>query len=324
MPGLNLRREVKPLFDRVLVPLDGSRLAEAILPYVSELAGRLGARIVLLSVVGDEWPSMQGRVVEGTGPDTGKPMTREELARRAEAQALAYLERVKASLPARTEAVVAFGRPAETIVKEQERLDCDLIAMSTQGRTGVQRGILGSVTDKVLHSTTVPMLVFRPPDEGQAAEASVSIGTVVVPLDGSELSESVLPYAEELARRLGLEIVLVESVSLMAEDVFFGEFYFNPTPIERELLMEADKYLKGIVQRLQARGLRASSSALLDVPARAIVRFARETPGSIIAMSTRGRSGVTRWLLGSVTEKVVRESGVPVLVVPASRAGSPA
>ncbi len=312
------------MFDRVLVPLDGSRLAKAILPYVSELVGRLGARVVLLSVVGSKWPSMQGRVVEGPGQAAGEQMTREELARRAEAQARAYLERVKASLPARTEAVVAFGRPAETIVQEQERLGCDLIAMSTHGRTGVQRGILGSVTDKVLHSTTVPMLVFRPPDEGQAVQSGASISTVVVPLDGSELSESVLPYAEELARRLGLEIVLVESVSLMTEDVFFGEFYFNPTPIERELLIEADRYLKGLAQRLQTRGLRARASALMDVPARAIVRFARETPGSIIAMSTRGRSGVTRWLLGSVTENVVRGSGVPVLVVPAARTGLPA
>ena len=299
------------MYDNIMVPLDGSSLAEAILPYVSQLASGLNAKVVLLTTVDPESPAFHGGKDENGGA-----LSREQMLERSKAQARDYLTNLKGKLTVEVELVVSEGSPAQCIIEEQERHDCDLIAMSTHGRTGIARGILGSVTDKVIHASGGPMLVVRTQEE-QEQPSSLEVNSLIVPLDGSELSESVLPHAEELAKRLSLEIILVEAINVRVQDVYFGGgFFVDPTPLEEELVKGAEKYLEGVSQRLRSRGVNVRWKTLLDVPALAVAKFARETPNSIIAMSTRGRSGFTRWLVGSVTEKVVREAGVAVLIVP--------
>ncbi|MCI0438945.1 MAG: universal stress protein [Chloroflexi bacterium] len=304
------------MFSKILVPLDGSPLAEAILPYASELARRLQAGVVLLTVIDDaESSTFPGASREaGSGAEA-----RSEMARSAEAQANDYLRGVAGGLPVSADVIVSVGKPEERIIEAQEQNLCELIAMSTHGRTGLVRGIVGSVTDKALRAAEVPVLVYRPPEDQEGTESAEAepLLSLIVPLDGSEASERALPYAEELARRLSLEIVLAHAVYISPQAMYPGAgFYVDPTPIEEELAEDSERYLRGVAERLKSSGIRARLVVARDMPARAISELAKETRGSLIVMSSRGRSGITRMLLGSVTERVVRDSGSPVLVVP--------
>lgn len=299
------------MYDNILVPLDGSSLAEAILPYVSRLASSLNAKVVLLTTIDPESPAFLGGEEEGSSE-----LSREQMLERSKTHAREYLTNLKGKLVVDAELVVAEGSPAQCIIEEQERHGCDLIAMSTHGRTGIARGIIGSITDKVVHASGRPVLVVRAQEEHERP-SSLDVNNLIVPLDGSMLSESVLSHAEGLAKRLSLEVILVEAINVRVQDVYFGGgFYVDPTPLEEELVKRAEKYLEEVSQRLRSHGVNVRWKSLLDVPALGVAKFARETPNSIIAMSTRGRSGFTRWLVGSVTDKVVREAGVAVLIVP--------
>jgi nucleotide-binding universal stress UspA family protein len=300
------------MFSKVLVPLDGSKLAEGILPYVESLVRGLSCEVALVSVINEQSATALSRTREY---NRSQPFR--EFLESAEGQAMNYLSEIKRERFSDAEYGVAVGSPAESIIQEQKNRGCDLIAMCTHGRTGLTRSILGSVTDKVLHQSDVPLLKVRPQDTETSAHRLAYLLSLIVPLDGSELSENVLPYAEELSRRLSMEITLVEAINVRVNDAFFGGgYYVDPTPLEEELVEEAEKYLREVGQRLKSKGLRVTWRTLLDTPAQAIAETAKQTPGGLIAISTRGSSGVTRFLIGSVTEKVVRNAGGPVLVVP--------
>ena len=152
------------------------------------------------------------------------------------------------------------------------------------------------------------------------ATAVPAIKSIVVPLDGSELAESVLPTVCEVAKKLDLEIVLCRAYELAATAYYGSEDYLPKyDEMLREMKEEVEGYLKKKAEALTASGLtRVSWVALEGSGAEAIVRYANKHHDALVAMSTHGRSGVTRWALGSVTEKVVRHSEDPVLVVHAA------
>ena len=150
-----------------------------------------------------------------------------------------------------------------------------------------------------------------------------TLRSVVVPLDGSELSENVLPSVEKLAKKLDLEVTLLGVYGVPYGASSAGEGFYNTTQIEAflgELRAETLAYLEKKAAELKSKGLdKVSLVAKEGLAADEIISIARHTPDNLIAMCTHGRAGVTRWMLGSVTETVVRHSGNPVLVL---RAGS--
>jgi len=142
----------------------------------------------------------------------------------------------------------------------------------------------------------------------------VKITSIVVPLDGSELAEAVLPFVEELARRLSLEIILLQvaRVGALVPAVMEG----TPRDLtEGEVvgMSQLTRYLLGVARRLQGKGLPVRHEVLRGLPGAEIVKFARGTPQNIVAMSTHGRSGLSYLVLGSVTDHVIKHSGDPVL-----------
>jgi nucleotide-binding universal stress UspA family protein len=144
------------MFDTILVPLDGSKLAEAILPYVKELASKLGARVTLLTAV-----ETQYFVHPAAGAIPDEPATKAVMLD-AERYLRTVAEDLKATVP-EVNVAVEVGDAASVIVDYAKEKGMSLIAMSTHGRTGVGRWLLGSVTDKVVHWASVPVLVFRSP-----------------------------------------------------------------------------------------------------------------------------------------------------------------
>ncbi|MSP78598.1 MAG: universal stress protein [Dehalococcoidia bacterium] len=298
------------MYKRILVPLDGSAVAEEILSAVTFLANGLHARVQILSVIEEDVVAaiqnpLQGRFLEQTQST-------------ATGVAEAYGKRVaaKLGLPAgQVDVTVKVSSVPETILREAERAPDTLLAMSTHGRSGLQRFVLGSVADKLLHATKAPLLLYRPSEKAPAKAASL-MTTVIVPLDGSALAEKVLPDVVSLAQTLSLKVLLTRVTSLMTE-YYAGEgFYAVPQSIVTDLEQEAIAYLNAKAADLKKMGCKDVAVQHMQGSAAAqVIDLAHATPDSFVAISTHGRSGIGRWVLGSVADRVIQQAGCPVLVI---------
>ncbi|MBI4525667.1 MAG: universal stress protein [Deltaproteobacteria bacterium] len=277
------------MYSKILVPLDGSSVSETVLPYARLLANSLKLSVELL------------RVNDSDLPAASSPPSR----------GLEYLETIAHTFSnnASTICTLRLGKPAEAILDRAEQAGT-LIVMGTHGRSGVRRWLLGSVAEKVLQGATNPLLLVRGRDrETTAGEAALK--KLIVPLDGSHLAELVLPYAMEVAARLLLEMVLVRVYDLPSYETLSQLEW-----VVEEFREEATSYLREKARQLKAEGVRAVSYLVpRGKAAEEIVEIAQDTPESLVAISTHGRTGIGRWVLGSVTDRVVRYSGDPVLVI---------
>jgi nucleotide-binding universal stress UspA family protein len=235
-----------------------------------------------------------------------------------------YLTQIAKSFPRiRTHCRVEQGTAAAIIIDTAAANKETLIIMATHGRSGIYRWLLGSVAEKVLRGTSNSLLLIRAseqaPTDGQA-----TFGSIVVPLDGSKLGELALAPALKLARSMKIEMVLARAYELPATAYYRGDDYppsaqaFIPSYAElaEEMSRESREYIDAKVKELRSQGLEQVRSQVLEGnAAEEIIKLARSAKGSLIAMCTQGRSGPKRWVLGSVTEKVVHYSPSPVLVV---------
>lgn len=292
------------MYTRILVPLDGSPIAEQVLPYVRILAQAFQSPIELLRAfqpVTEEWVDpTQGRYLD---------QVIASYRYQAQGQLNQYMEYFQ-DLGVAIACTVQEGEPASHIINDAEKIPGTLIAMSTHGRSGITRWVLGSVTDKVLHATTSPLLVIRArpverlspevlPTRSERWATTISINTIVAPLDGSLLAEQVLPHVVALAKGLEVKVRMVAVTSSAAEED-----------------SEANQYLSEVGERLRNEGVPSVEAQLLHGDAGgAIVDMTERTRDSLLVMTTHGRSGVGRWVVGSVTDKVVRYCGNPVLVI---------
>jgi nucleotide-binding universal stress UspA family protein len=289
------------MYRKILVPLDGSKLAEQILPFARSLAEAAHASVELLRVNEAE------PTVASTSPLKGGE----------------YLDEVakKFFSPATpVEKTVVPGSPATVIVERASGDSNCLIAMATHGMSGIRRWLMGSVSSKVAQSATNPLLLIRP-TEGSAAATSFKAGTIFLPLDGSGLAERALAHARSLAGSMSSEIHLlrVYTVPSNAYVLADGVITQGLAQFREAMQQEAAVYLDGKVEGLRADGFRrVTATAIEGDPAGEIIDLAAKTPNSLIIMSTHGRSGAGRWLLGSVAEKVIQHSRAPVLLIRAA------
>jgi nucleotide-binding universal stress UspA family protein len=173
------------------------------------------------------------------------------------------------------------------------------------------------VASKVVNGATNALLVIRPA-EGLDPGADVQLNTIFVPLDGSGLAEKILPHVVALAKRLDLEVQIVRAFKLPPEFYMVGDgLYMQSLSTQREAMeKEAATYLEGVSEKLRAVALkRVVATAIDGDAAEVIIDLAQKTPQSLIAMSTHGRSGIGRWMLGSVAERVIQHSKNPVLLL---------
>lgn len=297
------------MFSKILVPLDGSKVAEQALPFARILAGTLKTPIELLQAI--DISAVSAHMA------ADKALYLEGLIAEAERSAREYLERVAHKLAGiDVAAFIERGKPAEVILDRATAAPGLLIAMATHGRSGIQRWLLGSVAEKILRGTGQPLFLVRASDD-EPEERPAALNSIIVPLDGSSLAESVLPVAVKLAKSLEASVLLFRAFELPAKAYYGREDYLpDYEALKNRVKEEAQAYLDARVAALKEEGLPRVSSLLREgVGAEEIIRCAREHPDSFVAMCTHGRSGVKRWVLGSVSEKVVRHSGDPVLVI---------
>ena len=307
------------MYRRMLVPLDGSELAEVVFPYASELAGRLGVEVVLLHISS---PALREYV----------PMNRAYIEHAAEAvrrdarkvQKKAGLVPEEKAVEVRGELVV--GYPAEEILRYSEENAVDLILVASHGRSGPKRWVLGSVAGKILNAANIPVFLVRAGISEQIPYNEWPKRTIIVPLDGSELAESVLPHAEALSRQGGREMVTVILVRVCEPPAMPS--YYTPELAEIPLnwgqyaqqetarcKQVATEYLAGIEPRFKNSGINVKSEVLVGKATDEIVAYANKTPYNLIVMATHGRSGLSRLVYGSVAANILVGVNSPLLLV---------
>jgi nucleotide-binding universal stress UspA family protein len=300
------------MLERLLVPLDGSPSAESILPEVTVFAKRLGQPVVLLMVI----PKVGELKPAPSDLDAELSLIHEQRRRYAEQ----YLDQVRERLEADgiwTNRIVADGLPAQVILETAEQQQVGAILMATHGRGGATRWVLGSVADKVVRTAPVPVLLRRPTQEERSPPETVN--AILLPLDGSELSVRAVPYAIFLAKAFDATVVVIRTVGMEwitgpGPDV---GHYASGTLVK---LVEGDirGYIETRVADLKTQGIAATSHFVpFSDPVTEVTSLAERTPNALIVMTTHGRSGLRRALLGSVTDGVIRRATAPVLVIPA-------
>jgi nucleotide-binding universal stress UspA family protein len=298
------------MYSKILVPLDGSKTAENVLPLARCFARSLQIPVELLGVV--DIAELARRHVAADPASMIRTLADDATRRLGD-----YLEQVAKNFPiGKVQCTVRRGNAAEAIIESAAADKQTLIAMATHGRSGLDRWLLGSVAEKVLRGATNSTLVVRAKEGKNPIWEMATLKRVIVPLDGSELAESVLPSVEELAKKLDLEVTLlgVYGVPPGVSSAGEGEAFIGG------LRAETLAYLEKKAAELKSKGLdKVSCVAKEGLAADEIISTARRTLDNLIAMCTHGRAGVTRWMLGSVTETVVRHSGDPVLVIRAAR-----
>ncbi len=298
------------MYRRILVPLDGSELAEVALPYAEELAGRLGSEITLVHVY-------------ETAEAQYERMHQAYIQKMVEATkqgAESFLAESKAKR-VNVKPALLVGHAAEEIVDYADKENADLIIIATHGRSGIRRWVLGSVAAKVLRAAKRPVALIRAEGTRRDGGEKGMIKKALVPLDGSKESEAVVPYVAELASRLEAEVVLLH---VMAPTYFVysipGETVqmpFAPEDMER-FKAEAEHYLETVIAALKHRGINARAEVAVGAAAEEIIRLADEAQADIVAMSTHGRSGISRWAFGSTADRVLHAGNTPLLLVRAS------
>jgi nucleotide-binding universal stress UspA family protein len=296
----------------ILVPLDGSARAEAVLPHAERFARLSGSALTLLHVA-TELERSQTLFWVATAPAE----LRQQWERAALTETHSYLAalagRLQASgLSVRTE-VLAAEDAAEAIVAVA-RADPELllVAMATHGRGGLGRWVVGSVAAQVVRAAPKPMLLVRA-CEHAAPPPMTPYRTIVIPLDGSELAEQAVAEALRLPGVAEATLVLVGAAPGQLDSARYAAEPAGPhmpdatDPFER--------YLQRVAQRLEAEGFTARARLVFGTPADAILRAGSEELADLIVMASHGRNGVSRLVLGSVAEEIVRHADLPVVLV---------
>lgn len=281
------------MFRKVLVPLDGSELSEsALVPLHRLLAQAEGARATLLHVLPEGLEGEERR-----------------RAREAASAALAEVRERVAGWPLQCDTTTVEGDPAGAILDAVEQLHPDLVAMATHGRSGLQRLVRGSVAERVLRHATVPLLLVNPHD---LEDEQAGFDKILVPLDGSALADQVLPFAIALAQAFGAAVTLarVEAIEPYVSDPLAGVPLVKPRVWDAAAVSET---LAPQLSRLRAAGIEAKIEARIGEAAHEIVSLAEEH--DLVALSSHGRTGASRWWFGSVAEQVVRTCRRPLLLL---------
>lgn len=282
---------------RVLIPLDGSEMAESTILRLQFLLRQSEARVTLLSVVDARqkgWLNFAAVTASDIEAD---------LARQAEG----YLDTVAAKLAPTCHEVrkhVEIGNAAEMILAIADEEQSSLICMATHGRSGIERWVYGSVTEKVVRASERPVLVVpsfdRTEPVGGVDRREWDFTSIVVALDGSRQALQIIPHVAEGVRLFGANVTLL---LVLEEDA-------DPRVVEL-----AEQHLVGAAQRFKEAGVVAHTELRRGDPAAELLDYTPRYDHDMIAMTTHGRSGASRWMLGSVAEKVLRRATVPVLVV---------
>jgi nucleotide-binding universal stress UspA family protein len=287
------------MYDTILVPTDGSDHSVRAAEHARYLSGLFDAEVHVVSAMD----------VQGSGGLFDAGGVSEEFVDRMRAEC----ERAIASVTEEVDDVtteVLRGDPADAILEYAEDAGVDVVAMGTHGRRGLNRYLMGSVTERVVRLSEVPVLTVR---EVEESRTDGDYGAVLVPTDGSEASEAAVDHALAVAERAGATVHVVNVVDL--GEMAASSNYTLPTTLLDHLQEAGEAATERVADRARDRGLEAVTAVLEGTPVADLLGYADDHDVDLIAMGTHGRSGLDRYLMGSTTERVLRRADVPVLTV---------
>ncbi|MBM3166269.1 MAG: universal stress protein [Chloroflexi bacterium] len=286
----------KRIIRKILVPLDGSKTAESVLPYIKYLAKRFGSEVEVLGAGIGRKSRRVNRLLEDYIESAASDLRN---------------EKVEAT------PVIVYGSAADKILSYSKQNDIDLIVMATHGRSGVTRWWIGSVAEKIVSQAITPVLLI-PGKKQKAAKAKkegASISKILVPLDGSDTGQAALDYVELVARETNASVHLIQVISPPGamETSVFGNAEWDS--FFKAMQDAANDYLGSIIDSLKAKGITAKYDIVVGNPAHEIIKSAEKGKIDLIAMSTHGRTGIVRWVIGSVADKVLHGTRRPMWLV---------
>lgn len=288
------------MFDRILVPLDGSGLARQVFPAVVDLSKAFDSEVVLVGVC---------------EPETSEYGKECRLYLNNEAE---QLRKNMAGSAANIKSVVLTGRPAEQITDYAAKNKNSLIIVSSHGRSGIVPWSLGSTVQKLLNKVGVPLIIVRVKEVPEESDKTGLFSRILMPLDGSEKGEAALPYVLELTRKLESEVILLRIVEpgRHVHSGIGGVSYirFKDKDIN-SMKMSAQEYLNGVASKFAGTKAILKSEVGVGDAAKEIIKFANEKGCRLIAMASHGHSGIEIWMYGSITHKILQGSNQSVWLV---------
>ena len=281
------------MYERILVPLDGSELAEQAVPYVEGLASKFNSEVIVI-----------------TACLPGDPLERaltEYIERR--------VEKIQ-SLGMKARSLCIHGEPAASIIDFAGKNDVSLIAISTHGRTGVSQWLLGSIASKVVQRSHIPVFLIRSSQPAKTP-ADKELQKILLTLDGSQFSEAIIPYVEKLAEAMGSEVTLLRVVepSKLPQLAAYADRERYEKDFIDKLKKDAKSYLDKKKTALAGKGIKVNSALLEGKADETILQYAEDKSVNLIALTTHGFSGVNKWAYGSVASRIIEGSSQPTLLV---------
>src|SRR4030042_3551555 len=281
------------MYERILVPLDASELAEQAIPYVEQLAKKFNSEVILM-----------------TACLPGDPLER-ALTEYVEKRAEKFQ-----SMGIKTRSLCILGDPATSIVDFSGKNDISLIVISTHGRTGIVYWPLGSVANKVVQRSHIPVFLVRSSQLPRTPDDR-ELGKILVTLDGSYFSEEILPYVENLAKGMGSQVTLLRVIEPINIPQLPG--YSDGKKYEKDLMAkqerEAERYLDKKKRALASKGIKTNAALGTGKADEIVLQYAENKQANLIALTTHGFSGITKWAYGSVASKIIEASTKPILMV---------
>lgn len=295
------------MYQRILMPLDGSKQAEQVIPYALQFKSAMGCRLEFLQVI-------ENPIADNQRPEYQAYL--ENALSTMQTMAEGYLEELAGAIREQGVAVswkVQKGDPASVITQRAEEVPGTLIAISSHGRSGQTRWWLGSTADRVTHATTCPMFILRSSEERTSGPVE-RFTNCTVPLDGSEQAEQILPTVVACSKAFGAKVTLVQVIP--ETDSHFWELF--PGSYEEEREQQGKEYLESFKTKLLEQGITDLDTHLLHGhPATVLTEFISSIPDNLTVMTTHGlgSAGRYRWTVGSVAQRVIGSAGDPVLVL---------
>lgn len=306
------------MLQTMMVPLDGSALAEQALPLALSIAQRANARLVLVQAVPVPTDPLE---VEPAWFSIDEQV---ELLRQ---EAQSYLQRIRdllllapvprADRPPPIEIAIRtiVGTPGPALADYAAQIEADLVVMATHGRTGLGRWALGSVADKLIQLSTVPLLLLRPGTETPIEFTDPpTVSRLLLPLDGSWLSATAIPLANEMAQLFDAEVILFRAATLPPLAYASPDLALLQVDLWEAARQDASNYLSAVRETLTTEGVRARALIAEDNVVAALLTAAIAEAVDLIVMTTHGRTGLNRTVFGSVADRVVRSGQCPVLL----------
>lgn len=289
------------MYDTVLIPTDGSEHALTAAEHGAAFARAFDATVHLVAVVDVQ---AAAGMFDAGGVDEAYVARLEAAAERA-IDAVAAV--VGESVAVRR--AVRRGEPSEAILSYADDTDVELLVMGTHGRTGVNRYIAGSVTERVVRLADVPVLTVRATEP----PAATDYDEILLPTDGSEAAAAGVDHGLAIARRVGARVHAVSVVD--AGETVGSPDYVLPADVMEHLESDAEAATDAVAERARAVGIDAVTAVQHGIPERDLLTYADDNDVDLIAMGTAGLTGLSRYLLGSTTERIIRHAEVPVLAV---------